>query len=61
MRMYQRAPWLAAVWLLTSTISAAAEPSVMLEVGRFASSQAGAPLADGWKPLRFKKVPDHTV
>lgn len=62
MRMFHPGtPWLVAVWLLSSSASAATEPPPVLEVGRFASSQAGAPLADGWKPLRFKKVPNHTV
>jgi hypothetical protein len=52
---------LAVVWLLSSSALASAEPSHVLEVGGFASSRVGAPLADGWKPLRFKNVPTHTI
>ncbi len=58
--VYETAPWLAAVWLLSS-LASAAESFPVLEVGRFAASRAGAPLADGWKPLKFKKVLKDTV
>jgi Protein of unknown function (DUF3047) len=58
--LYRSGPWLAAVWLVCSS-ALAAESSPVLEVGRFAASHAGVPLADGWKPLKFKKVPKDTV
>jgi hypothetical protein len=31
-----------------------------IEVGKFSTSQVGAFLPDGWKPLTFKKIPKHT-
>lgn len=31
-----------------------------LEVGNFSSAQVGATFPQGWKPLRFEKIPEHT-
>lgn len=31
-----------------------------LEVGKFSEAQAGGPFPDGWKPLIFEKIKEHT-
>lgn len=37
-----------------------AERPALLEVGKFSSASVGAILPDDWKPLTFKKIPQHT-
>ena len=37
-----------------------AESPPMLEIAAFSSATAGGPWPDGWKPLTFPKIPQHT-
>lgn len=37
-----------------------AMPETILEVGKFSAAQAGGPFPDGWKPLIFEKIKEHT-
>ncbi|WP_232068576.1 DUF3047 domain-containing protein [Nitrospira sp. KM1] len=38
-----------------------AEQISVIEAGRFSTASAGLALPDGWKPLTFKKIPQHTA
>ena len=57
--------WLAfgilALGLFFAASASTEDSSIVLEVGRFSGSRPGSALADGWKPLTFKKVPKATV
>lgn len=37
-----------------------AEPPAMLEIAAFSAATPGGPWPDGWKPLTFPKIPQHT-
>ncbi len=37
-----------------------AESPARLEIAAFASATPGGPWPDGWKPLTFPKIPQHT-
>lgn len=43
-----------------STPSALANPEPLLRVGEFSSAEAGGSLPQGWKPLTFEKISEHT-
>lgn len=43
-----------------ATSSALANPEPLLRVGEFSSAEAGGSLPQGWKPLTFEKIPEHT-
>ena len=47
-------------WLLIAPACLWAKDGVVLEVGKFSTSQVGQAMPDGWKPLTFKKIPKHT-
>jgi hypothetical protein len=47
-------------WLLIAPGFLWAQKEAMLEVGKFSASQVGQVVPDGWKPLTFKKIPQHT-
>jgi len=38
-----------------------AESSATIEIGAFSALTPGGPWPDGWKPLTFPKIPQHTV
>lgn len=49
-------------WLLIGLLATLvqAEDPPKLEVGLFSSAQAGGTFPQGWKPLLFEKIPEHT-
>lgn len=52
---------LLATWLLIAPAWLWAQGGGVLEVGKFSTSQVGQAMPDGWKPLTFPKIPQHTV
>ncbi len=50
---------LLALLLMVST-SLGAESSSVIEVAKFSSGMVGQAMPDGWKPLTFPKIPQHT-
>ena len=38
-----------------------AEPPIAIEIGSFTSKTPDGPWPDGWKPLTFPKIPQHTT
>jgi hypothetical protein len=52
--------WFMSVGLLLAPACLWAQSVAVLEVGKFSASQVGTTLPDGWKPLVFKKIPNHT-
>jgi hypothetical protein len=49
-----------AAWLLLAPACLWAQDEMVLEVGKFSTSQVGQAMPDGWKPLTFTKIPKHT-
>jgi len=47
--------------LLSFVWSADAQSPAVIEVGKFSAEAAGETLPDGWKPLVFRKIEQHTV
>jgi hypothetical protein len=41
--------------------AASAQSGSILEVGKFSTAKEGTDLPEGWKPLTFPKVPNHTA
>lgn len=50
--------WILSI-LVFPTFALSESPSV-LEVGKFSAAKAGGAFPDGWKPLTFKKINQHT-
>lgn len=52
--------WLLAV-MLWMPLRALADGHAVLNVAEFSRAEVGAPIADGWEPYTFKKIPKHTA
>jgi len=46
--------------LLSAPVAVMAESPSVIEVGKFSNGTVGQAMPDGWKPLIFKKIPNHT-
>ncbi len=44
--------------MVSSSVHAASDS--ILEVGKFSTATPGGPFPDGWEPLTFEKIPQHT-